>query len=158
MHVLWYNNTSKYLIRVSSQSREASLEELASLLQRRGSFRAELRPVSGATLANLDRRRLRYYFGDIRQQDISSDEDEEAWQSLLTYTEVMTEEGISVRGISLFGTLPNHFLPYAGIDAVAYPGMEQDYRAKERSTLRRHMTPLLNKAGDIFENGLIEQA
>ena len=107
VHALWHNNTNRYLMRVGTQSREASQEELARLFQQRGSVRAELRPVSGATLANLDRRRLRNYFGDIRQQDVPADEDEEAWQSLLINTEVMTEEGVTIGGMLLFGTTPN---------------------------------------------------
>ena len=158
VHALWHNNTNRYLMRVGTQSREASPEELARLFQQRGSIRAELRPVSGATLANLDRRRLRNYFGDIRGQDVPADDDEEAWQSLLVNTEIMTEEGVTVGGMLLFGKTPNRFLPHAGIDAAAYPGTEPDYDAQERTALRGPMTPLLSKGGDIVENGLVEQA
>ena len=158
VHALWHNNTNRYQIRVGTQSREASPEELARLFQQRGSVRAELRPVSGATLANLDRRRLRNYFGDIRQQDVPDDEDEEAWQSLLINTEVMTEEGVTVGGMLLFGATPNRFLPHAGIDAVAYPGSERDYDAQERTALRGPMTPLLSQGDEFVENGLVEQA
>jgi ATP-dependent DNA helicase RecG len=158
VHALWHNSTSRYLIRIGTQSREASQEELARLFQQRGSIRAELRPVSGATPANLDQRRLRNYFGDIRQQEMPSEEDEYAWQSLLINTEIMTEEGVTVGGMLLFGKMPNRFLPHAGIDAVAYPGTEQDYDAQERTALRGPMTPLLNERGDIVENGLVEQA
>ena len=158
VHALWHNNSNRYLVRVGSQSREASQEELARLFQQRGSVRAEMRPVSGATLANLDGRRLRNYFGDIRQQDVPADEDEEAWQSLLINTEFMSEEGITIGGMLLFGTTPNRFLPHAGIDAVAYPGMERDYDAQERTALRGPMTPLLSRGGETVENGLVEQA
>jgi len=158
VHALLHKNTNRYLIRFGTQSREASQEELARLFQQRGSIRAEIRPVSGTTLVNLDRRRLCNYFGDIRQQDMPEDEDEEAWQSLLINTEIMTEEGISVGGMLLFGKTPNRFLPHAGIDAVAYPGTEQDYDAQERMALRGPMAPLLNKGSDIVENGLVEQA
>ena len=158
VHALWHNNTNRYLVRVGTQSREASPEELARLFQQRGSVRAELRPVSGATLANLDGRRLRNYFGDFRQQDVPADDDEEAWKSLLINTDFMAEEGVTVGGTLLFGTTPNRFLPHAGIDAVAYPGTEQDYAAQERTTLRGPMTPLLNQGGEIVENGLVEQA
>lgn len=158
VHALWHNNTNRYLMRVGTQSREASQEELARLFQQRGSLRAELRPVSGATLADLDRRRLRNYFGDIRQQNIPADEDEDAWVSLLVNTEIMTEEGMTVGGMLLFGDTPNRFLPHAGIDAVAYPEAEQDYDTQERTALRGPMTPLLSKGADIVENGLVEQA
>lgn len=158
VHALWHNNTNRYLMRVGTQSREASQEELARLFQQRGSIRAELRPVSGATLANLDRRRLRNYFGDIRGQDVPADDDEKAWQSLLINTEIMTEEGVTVGGMLLFGKTPNRFLPHAGLDAAAYPGTEPDYDAQERTALRGPMTPLLSTGGDIVENGLVEQA
>ena len=159
VHALWHHGNSEYLMRVGSQSREASQEELARLFQRvRGSVRAELRPVSGATQADLDRRRLRNYFSEIRQQDVPADEEEDAWQSLLFNTEIITEEGVSVGGMLLFGKTPNRFLPHAGIDAVAYPGTERDYDARERTALRGPMAPLLDDAGDIVENGLVEQA
>ena len=158
VHALWHNHTNRYLIRVGTQSREASQEELAILFRQRSSVRAELRPVSGATLANLDRRRLRNYFSDIRQQDVPTDEDEEAWQSLLINTGMMTEEGVTVGGMLLFGTTPNRLLPHAGIDAAAYPGPEKDYDAQERTALRGPMTPLLSQGGEIVENGLVEQA
>ncbi len=158
VHALWHNNTYRYLLRVGSQSREASQEELARLFQQRGSLRAELQPVSGATLADLDRRRLQNYFCDIRQQGVPEDQDDESWRLLLISTEIMTEESISVGGLLLFGKTPNRFLPYAGIDAVAYPGIKQDHAAQERATLRGPMLPLLNSGGEIVENGLVEQA
>ncbi len=158
VHALWHSNSNRYLMRVGTQSREASQEELARLFQQRGTIRAELRPVSGAKLAHLDRRRLGNYFGDIRQQDVPNDKDEDAWQALLVNTEIMTEEGVTVAGMLLFGETPNRFLPHAGIDAVAYPGTEQDYDAQERTAIRGPMTPLRNRDDGVVENGLIEQA
>jgi ATP-dependent DNA helicase RecG len=158
VHSLWHNNRNTYFIRVGTQSREPSPEELGRLFQQRGSFRAELRPVSGATLADFDRRRLRDYFGRIRQQAVPSDADEAAWQTLLVNTEIMTEEGVTVGGMLLFGSTPNRFLPHAGIDAAAFPGAEKDYAARERLGLRGPMTPLLDVNDAVVENGLVEQA
>lgn len=158
VHSLWHNNRNTYYIRVGTQSREPSPEELGRLFQQRGSFRAELRPVSGATLADFDRRRLRDYFGRIRQQSVPSNDDETAWQTLLVNTEFMTEEGVTVGGILLFGTTPNRFLPHAGIDAAAFPGTEKDYAVRELTALRGPMTPLLDANGAVVENGLVEQA
>ena len=158
VHALWHDNTNRYLMRVGTQSREASQEELGRLVQHRGSMRAELQPVSGATLANLDRNRLRNYFGEIRQQDVPADEDAQGWQSLLVNTQIMAEDGVTVGGMLLFGKTPNHFLPHAGIDAVAYAGTERDDGARERATLRGPMAPLLGQGGNIIENGLVEQA
>lgn len=158
VHSVWHNNGNRYYIRVGTQSREATQEELGRLFQQRGMIRAELRPVSGAALSDLDKRRLRDYFGRVRQQNVPSDENEEAWKTLLVNTEIMTEEGVTVGGILLFGRTPNRFLPQAGIDAVAFPGTEKDYAARERMALRGPMTPLFDANSAIVENGLVEQA
>ena len=158
VHTLWHNNANRYLMRVGSQSREASQEELARLFRQRGSVPAELSCVSGAKFEDFDHRRLTNYFSQIREQAVPNDDDQDAWISLLNNTEFMSNGDLSVLGLLLFGKTPNRFLPYAGIDAVAYSGNEQDYDTLERSTLRGPMTPLLNKDGEIVENGLVEQA
>jgi ATP-dependent DNA helicase RecG len=158
VHSLWHNNRNTYFIRVGTQSREPSPEELGRLFQQRGSFRAELRPVSGASLTDLDRRRLKDYFGRIRQQDVPAENDNAGWQTLLINTEIMTEEGVTVGGLLLFGTSPKRFLPHSGIDAAAFLGTEKDYAARERASLRGPMTPLLGADGPVVENGLVEQA
>lgn len=158
VHTLWHNNRNAYYIRVGTQSREPTPEELGRLFQQRGWFRAELRPVSGAVLADLDMRRLKNYFCGIRQQEVPPDNDEAAWRTLLFNTEIMVEDGITVSGVLLFGRTPNRFLPQAGLDAAAFPGANKDYAARERSALRGPMTPLLNEAGEIVEAGLVEQA
>jgi len=158
VHTRWHNNRNAYYIRVGTQSREPTPEELARLFQQRGAVRAELRPVSGASFDDLDFRRLKNYFQYVRQQDIPADNDRAAWEKLLFNTEIMVEDGITVSGILLFGRNPNRFLPQAGIDAAAFPGLTKDYAARERSTLRGPMAPLLNDAGEIVEAGLVEQA
>jgi ATP-dependent DNA helicase RecG len=158
VHTRWHNNRNVYYIRVGTQSREPTPEELARLFQQRGAVRAELRPVSGATFVDLDLRRLKNYFVHVRRQDVPADDDEAAWKVLLFNTEIMVEDGITVSGILLFGRNPNRFLPQAGIDAAAFPGLTKDYAARERSPLRGPMTPLLSDADEIVEAGLVEQA
>jgi ATP-dependent DNA helicase RecG len=68
-------------------------------------------------------------------------------------------KAVTAAGLLLFGLNPNRFLPQAGIDAVAYPGKEKDYTAKERRDLRGAMTMLhyANKK-EIMESGLVEEA
>ncbi len=160
VHSVWNNNRNLYYVRVGTQSRDPSPEELGQLFQQRGTFRAELRPVSGAVLNDLDRRRLQDYLNHIRQQETPPIEDDAAWQTLLINTEIMGEEGVTVAGMLLFGRTPNRFLPYAGIDAAAFPGKEKDYVARERMGLRGPMAPLLGSGPEnsIVENGLVEQA
>lgn len=70
VHHMWHANHRTYYIRVGSLSREASAEELERLFQQRGAFRLETRPVSGSSMQDLDRRRLRDYFTRVRQQEV----------------------------------------------------------------------------------------
>jgi ATP-dependent DNA helicase RecG len=163
VHHVWHDNHRTYYIRVGSTNREASQEELERLFQQRGGFRVELRPVSGTSLDDLDFRRLEDYFGRIRQQTIP--EGEEGWRTLLVNTEFLSDEGhgtpATVAGLLLFGINPNRFLPQASIDAVAYPGHEKEYAARERRSLRGPLTPLLREEDGrplFLENGLVEQA
>ena len=168
VHHVLHNHHRSYYIRVGTIVREASGEELERLFQQRGGFRLETRAVSGSSISDLDRRRLRDYFERIREQEIPSEDDEIGWHDLLVNTEFLVVEdettSASVAGLLLFGSNPNRFLPQSGIDAVAYPGGDKDYNAKERSALRGPMTPLFsvkNKGAsraDIVENGLVEQA
>ncbi len=158
VHSQWHNNRNIYYIRVGTQSREPTPQELSRLFQQRGTFRADLRPISGATVTDLDRRRLTDYFGRIRQQDVPGETDSAGWLTLLVNTEIMVEEGVSLSGLLLFGTVPNRFLPQAGIDAVAFSGTEKDYAARERRTIRGPMTPLMDQDGKVLETGLVDQA
>ena len=103
VHSQWHNNRNIYYIRVGSQSREPTPQELSRLFQQRGTFRADLRPISGATIEDLDHRRLKDYFSRIRQQEVPADGNDSEWQSWLVNTEVMVEEGVTLSGMLLFG-------------------------------------------------------
>ena len=156
---VWHNNRHIDYILVCTQSREPTTDELSRLFQQRGTFRAELRPVSGATFNDLDLRRLKDYFGRVRKQDdIPADDDLAGWQTLLLNTELMAEDGVTLSAVLLFGRNPSRFLPQSGIDAAAFPGTEKDYAAVERVKLRGPLTPLMNEQAELVEAGLVEQA
>jgi len=165
VHHRWHDNHSTYYIRVGTQSREANKDELERLFQQRGSFRPEIRSVAGSSVDNMDMRRLRDYFGRVRHQGMPPYEDEQSWEMLLVNTEFLAAEKdaalCTVAGMLLFGKNPNRYLPQAGIDAVAYPGLEKDYAALERAQLRGPILGLFQQGEDgdgIVEPGLVEQA
>ena len=80
VHHVWHNQHRTYYVRVGSTSREASSEALARLFQQRGTLRTELRPVSGTSISDLDRRRLRDYFNQIRGQNAPPSNPSEEWR------------------------------------------------------------------------------
>ena len=164
VHHVWKSNHRTYYVRVGTQSREASPEELERLFQQRGVLRVELRPVSGSTLDSLDLRRLEEYFVTIRRQVAPDRTDREGWTRMLVNTELLSDSSqafpCTVAGLLLFGQNPNRFLPQAGISAAAYPGKEKEYTTIERATIRG---PLVRSGAadtttDMLEAGLVEQA
>jgi len=135
-------------VRVGTTTRDASDEEEARLYMQSGRLQYDRKPVPGAGLDDLDRRRLVNYFRDIRQQDCPEADDTDSWQRLLVNTELMVDEGArvipTVGGLLLFGERPKRYLPQSGISAVAYTGTEKDYNAKAGPrTLRGPIVSLL---------------
>lgn len=85
-----HNNRNIYYIRVGSTSREASREELGRMYQASGRLRYGAKPVPGAGLEALDRRRLRDYLTHVLGWDTPEDEDLGGWESLLQNLKIMT--------------------------------------------------------------------
>jgi len=73
-------------------------------------------------------------------------------------TEIMVEDGVTLAGVLLFAENPNRFLPQAGIEATAFPGMDKDYAARERTSLRGPMVRLADARGGLIETGIVERA
>ena len=151
-----HNNETTCYIRVGSRSREPTLEEMNRLVRQRSMLRSDSRLISGTTINDLDRRRLKDYFVRIRQQAFPDDDTK--WMALLSNIEIMAEDGATLGGMLLFGATPNRYLPQAGITAVAFQGTDKECEVKERTQLRGAMTPLMDRDGNLLETGLVEQA
>lgn len=153
-------------VRVGTTSREATREEEARLYQEAGVLRYDIRPVPGASITDLDERRLRSYFAEILEQEVPPDltttDRSDIWQRILLNTEILTEDRgraiPTVGGLLLFGTLPNRHLPQAGISATAYMGTAKDYGVRAEEVIRGPLVSLRTRAGDIVDAGVIERA
>ena len=155
----WHDNRNSYYVRVGSKNMELTREELSRMFDQRGTTHiAHPRPISGATVDDLDLRRIKDYFRRVREQDVPEDNEKAEWKRLLVNIGIMDEEGVTLPGILLFGKTPNRFLPQAGIDAVAFQGTEKDSDVMERAALQGPMMPLSSQADDVFEPGLVERA
>jgi ATP-dependent DNA helicase RecG len=167
-------------IRVGTTSRDATDDEEARLYMQSGRLQYDRKPVPGATLDDLDVRRLVNYFQHVRRQSCPDPADREGWVRLLLNTELMAEDRgralPSAGGLLLFGTRPKRHLPQAGVSAVAYSGIDKDYDARERRTLIGPLVSLFpaptsgvassypslpgtfSDSGGVSEAGVIEQA
>jgi ATP-dependent DNA helicase RecG len=161
-----HNARRTCFIRVGSTCREASREELERMFQASGRLHYGLKPVSGAALETLDRRRLRDYFVRVLSGSAPADEkpDEEAgeWQKLLCNLDLMTVSAgqtvATIDGMLLFGRNPKRFVPQSGIRALCYPGPEPDYATRADEELKGSLAPLCATDGSFVEIGLVDQA
>ncbi|MDA8146608.1 MAG: putative DNA binding domain-containing protein [Thermaerobacter sp.] len=157
-----HHNRRTYFIRVGSTSQEARREELERMFQASGRVRYGLKPVPGATLDDLDRRRLRDYFVRVLGGSAPEDAAGEEWERLLRNLDLMTESAgqtaPTIDGMLLFGSTPKRFLPQSGIRALCYPGTTPGYATRADEELRGPLVPLGAADGSIIESGLVEQA
>ena len=156
------NSTWVTQMRVGTSSRAATREEEERLYQQSGRLRYGLKPVPGATLDALDRRRLRDYFTRILQGEAPGDDDDDGWQRLLTNMDLAKMDSdravATVDAMLLFGRNPKRFLPQTSIRAVCYPSDAPDYAAEADETLSAPLLPLCNRDGEIVEAGLMDSA
>lgn len=162
-YAMVHNARRTYFIRIGSGCREASREELERMFQAAGRLHYGLKPVPGATLAALDRRRLRDYLNQLGDGPSAPDaNDLDAWEQRLTNLQMMTESAgqrlATFNGVLLFGRQPNRYVPQAGIRALCYPGVEAEYATRADEDLRGPLTPLRAADGSLVEAGLVEQA
>lgn len=167
-------------IRVGTTTRDASRDEEARRYMQSGHLQYDRKPVPGASLDDLDLRRLTDYFRNVRGQYCPEPGDRDGWTRLLVNTDLMTEDRgramPSAGGLLLFGSHPKKFMPQAGISAAAYAGTEKDYNARARATLSGPLVSLFttfekgatgpyprlartfSETGAVTESGVIEQA
>lgn len=138
-YVLRLQDREEIYIRVGSTSRKASREQQARLFALGGLLHAELLPVSGTGLADLDLERLHDYLGQVlRDPEVPADGD--AWVKRLTRLGFMTErpggaEVCTIAGVVLFGRRPRRVLRQAGVRWMAFPGDCMDYAAADDAIL-----------------------
>lgn len=149
------------LVRTGSTVRDATNREEMRLYQQSGQLKYERNPVIGSSWHELDRVRLENYFKDIRRQDCPASDDHEAWTRLLVNTGLLVKrEGLTVPHIGsmlLFGSRPHFFLSQTGINASAYAGLQKEYDARARASLKDPIVSLYaapeEGRGLLFQEG-----
>ena len=116
-------------------------------LQSSGQLHYGLKPVSGADLDALDRRRLRNYLAGVLDGTVPPDDDTVEWDTLLPNLDLMVVSAgrsvATIDGLLLFGLTPNRYLPQAGIRAIFSDWIE----IQSPGCLPNTVTPEGTKAG-----------
>ena len=157
-----HNSRRTYYVRVGSTSREASSEELERMYQSVGRLNYGLKPVPGAGVEELDRRRLRDYLIRVLGGSAPDDSDASEWEKLLQNLEFATETpaGLvaTVDGMLLFGMRPRRYLPQSGIRAICYPTLEPDYATRADQDLHGPIVPLVGVDGYLLDPSMVDKA
>lgn len=158
-----HNDREDVYVRVGSTSRRATREQLARLFESGGMLHAELLPVSGTTLNDLDRARLEDYLLRV-VGDPASPADPAAWHQRLLGLGFMVarDEGepvCSIAGLVLFGHSPRQKMRYAGVRWMSFSGTDMSYQAQDDSVIDGPLVALWT--GDhgqpSVDDGLIER-
>lgn len=138
-YVVRHQDREEIYVRAGSTSRKASREQQARLFALGGMLHAELLPVSGTALADLDLARLHDYLAQVLSDpDVPADAD--AWVKRLTGLGFMTgrpsgDPVCTIAGIVLFGRRPRWALRQAGVRWMAFDGESMDYAAADDAVL-----------------------
>jgi len=134
-----HNDREEVFVRVGSTSRRATREQLARLFESGGMLHAEVLPVSGTALIDLDRARLEDYLVQIAGDPAPPGSDD-AWHQRLTGLGFMVERPdgapvCSIAGLVLFGRSPRQKMRYAGVRWMSFAGTDKDYQAQDDSVI-----------------------
>jgi len=164
-YVVRNNQREEIYIRVDSTSRLATREQQARLFQSGGMLHAEILPVSGSQLDDLDRARLSDYLLSMAG-DILLPESKHDWEQRLIGLGFMVEQpnksaACTMAGLILFGRSPRRFLHYAGIRWMSFTSKDKEYQAQDDIMLEAPLLALwenrLNSGRQHIEPGLLER-
>jgi ATP-dependent DNA helicase RecG len=163
-YVVRHGGREEIFVRVGSTSRKASREQQARLFALGGMLHAELLPVSGTRLADLDMARLQDYLGQvIADPDVPTDQD--GWRKRLVALGFMTEHAggepvCTIAGTVLFARRPRRALRQAGVRWMAFEGADMTYAALDDAVLDEPLVGLWrDEAGAraLEQGGLLER-
>lgn len=164
-YVLRDNNREEIYVRVGSTSRLATREQQARLFESGGMLHAEVLPVSGSSLDDLDQARLGDYLVNIAGDQMAPQSVAD-WEQRLTGLGFMVARpdgpaACTIAGLVLFGRSPRRCLRYAGVRWMSFAGDSKDYQAQDDTVLDGSLLALWEGrpgAGrSIVEDGLLER-
>jgi len=164
-YVVRSKDREEIFVRVGSTSRLATREQQARLFESGGMLHAEVLPVSGSGLDDLDQARLADYLVNIAG-DPTSPQDPEDWKQRLMGLGFMVarldgEPTCTIAGLVLFGRSPRRSLRQAGVRWMSFEGVSKDYQAQDDTLLDGPLVALwkgrFGGGREMVEEGLVER-
>lgn len=164
-YVVRHNGREEIFVRVGSTSRLATREQQARLFESGGMLHAEVLPVNGTGLHDMDLARLQDYLISIAG-DTDCPANADQWVQRLIGLGFMTrlqDESVmcTVAGLVLFGRNPKRYLRYAGVRWMSFSSIDMEYAAQDDTVLTGPLVGLwegrLGTGRQLVEPGLVER-
>lgn len=164
-YVVRNNQREEMYIRVGSTSRLATREQQARLFESGGLLHAEVLPVSGSKLDDLDQARLTDYLVNVAGDQMAPQALGD-WEQRLTGLGFMVARPdgpavCTIAGLVLFGHSPRRCLRYAGVRWMSFSGDDKQYQAQDDTVFDGPLVALwegrFGAGRHIVQDGLLER-
>jgi ATP-dependent DNA helicase RecG len=162
-YVVRQNGREDIHVRVGSVSRLASREQQAALFESGGLLHAEILPVSGTGLTDLDEARLTDYLTSVVGENEAPASNADWERRLIGLGFMSSRDGIAlctIAGLVLFGRAPRRALRHAGVRWMSFVSTDMEYQAQDDMILDGPLAPLGRgeaNARETIEPGLPER-
>ncbi|EIC21292.1 RNA-binding domain-containing protein [Thiorhodovibrio frisius] len=143
----------KFLIRVGSTNRQATMEELSRLFQAAGLIHFDISPVQQTGLRDLDEAKLQAYWQTSYQIDFDSLDNHERTNLLLNADLLALHETVpvcTVGGLLMFGKQPQRRLPQSAIQFAVFDGLDLTAPLLDKKELSGALPDLIDNGAALI--------
>ncbi|NPV80567.1 MAG: histidine kinase [Firmicutes bacterium] len=154
----YQSSTGHYYVRVGSQKREATREELSRLFQSSGMVTYDETPVLGTSIADIDRYAVADYFQ--RFHDFDPFAEPESTERILINASILIREETTksivatVGGLLLFGLRPEVNLPQSGLTVARIRGITLADELVDRTVINGRLPDVVDKTVERIRVGV----
>lgn len=148
----YHTNDGKYLIRVGSTNRIATVNELMRLFQQSGVFHFDSTPVERTSVKNVNLQKISAYFEPYQLNfDLLPEEEKIA---LLQNTDILEDGQLTVAGLMIFGINPQKYLRNASVSFAHFAGTEITAELLDKQQIEGNLDLQIDTTTAVIKNNL----
>ncbi|MCP4397526.1 MAG: transcriptional regulator [bacterium] len=149
----YQTSDAKFLIRVGSTNRMATVNELMRLFQQSGVFHFDSTPIEGTSARQLNFQKISAYFTPYKIDFEMLSEEEKI--ALLKNIDILKEEGeVSVAGLMIFGINPQKHLLNASVSFAHFAGTEITAELLDKQNIEGTLELQIDTTCAVIKNNL----
>lgn len=149
----YQTHEGKFLIRVGSTNRMATVYELMRLFQQSGVFHFDSTAIENATVKQVNLQKISAYFEPYKLNFELLSEEEKIM--LLKNTDILKEDGqLSVAGLMIFGINPQKYLLNASVSFAHFAGNEITDELIDKQNIEGTLDTQIDTTTAIIKNNI----